>query len=123
LHAKALGYSLIVEIPEGLYFDGGLLVVGIEHFVDLWQVIEILREMHKPDGGLNIASSNAAAIKSVIQKDAWEQAMNPEHLYLRTCSTLERVLLESELSPKRLRRFVAHADCNGQIFHRLFFKC
>jgi 2-polyprenyl-3-methyl-5-hydroxy-6-metoxy-1,4-benzoquinol methylase len=101
-------FATMDEIPKGINFDGIILMDVIEHMPEPWRVIRDLCLSLKDDGWMYLATPNAGGLKSRLLKGAWKQAVNPGHLYLFTAATLERILLESNLSPRRLMWFVSH---------------
>jgi 2-polyprenyl-3-methyl-5-hydroxy-6-metoxy-1,4-benzoquinol methylase len=89
----------------------------IEHLREPWKDLRDLSDLLQPDGWLLLSTPNAACLRAHVERERWENMVNPTHFFYFTRKTLEAVLNRAGFSQMgELRfpiRYPRHTVVNG----------
>jgi len=98
----------------------------IEHLRQPWKDLDELSDLLRPDGWLLLSTPNAACLRARVERERWENMVNPTHFYYFTRESLEAVLRRagfSEIAEWRFPiRYPGHARVR-QLVHRALVSC
>lgn len=77
----------------------------IEHLREPWKDLRDLSELLQPDGSLLLSTPNAACLRARVEREQWENMVNPTHFYYFTRKSLGAVLSRAGFSQMSELRF------------------
>jgi len=98
----------------------------IEHLREPWKVLEELSTVLQPDGWLLLSTPNAASLRARLQRDRWENMVNPTHFYYFTRKSLESALVKGGFFEFTELRFPIRYPGHGwarQLLHQALVSC
>jgi cyclopropane fatty-acyl-phospholipid synthase-like methyltransferase len=106
----------------------------IEHLREPWKELEDLSDALQPEGWLMLSTPNAASLRARVERERWENIVNPTHFYYFTRKSLEAALKRAGFSDVRelqisirypehriVRRIVHHALVSCRLGGQLVF--
>jgi cyclopropane fatty-acyl-phospholipid synthase-like methyltransferase len=106
----------------------------IEHLREPWKELEDLSDALQPGGWLMLSTPNAASLRARVERERWENMVNPTHFYYFTRKSLEAALRRAGFSDVRelqisirypehriVRRIVHHALVSCRLEGQLVF--
>jgi 2-polyprenyl-3-methyl-5-hydroxy-6-metoxy-1,4-benzoquinol methylase len=106
---KQLGvpvYRSVEELPEGMSFDGIILMEVIEHLREPCSLLRQLSTRLKPGGWLFLTTPNPRGLTARLYGQRWSSASNAGHIVFFTRRTLYRVLCEVGFGEVRQAQWV-----------------
>jgi 2-polyprenyl-3-methyl-5-hydroxy-6-metoxy-1,4-benzoquinol methylase len=70
----------------------------IEHLREPWKALKDLSSLLQPDGWFLLSTPNAACLRARVERERWENMVNPTHFYYFTRKSLEAVLRRAGFS-------------------------
>jgi 2-polyprenyl-3-methyl-5-hydroxy-6-metoxy-1,4-benzoquinol methylase len=98
----------------------------IEHLREPWKVLKDLSDLLQPEGWLLLSTPNAACLRARVERERWENMVNPTHFYYFTRKTLEAVLSRAGFSQMGELRFAIQYPKHTtvrRIVHRALVTC
>ena len=125
LRAFASLGSLKEAQPEAK-FDIVTMWDVIEHLREPWKDLKDLSDLLQPDGWLLLSTPNAVCLRAHIERERWENMVNPTHFYYFTRKSLKAILTLAGFSYMyELRfpiRYPRHTTVR-RIVHRALVTC
>lgn len=110
----------------GARFEMIMIWDVVEHLREPWIELEALSTLLKPGGWLLLSTPNAASFRALLQRERWENIVNPTHFYYFERRSLRLVLKRagfSEVAEWRFSiRYPGHTTFR-RIVHRALFAC
>jgi 2-polyprenyl-3-methyl-5-hydroxy-6-metoxy-1,4-benzoquinol methylase len=125
LRAYASVGSLRDAQPEAR-FDIVTMWDVIEHLREPWKDLKDLSDLLHPDGWLLMSTPNAACLRARVERQRWENMVNPTHFYYFTRRSLEAVLSRAGFSQMGEMRFPIRYPRHTtvrRIVHRALVTC
>lgn len=98
----------------------------IEHLREPWKVLKDLSDLLQPDGWLLLSTPNAACLRARVERERWENMVNPTHFYYFTRKTLGAVLSRAGFPQMGELRFAIQYPKHPtvrRIVHRVLVTC
>jgi SAM-dependent methyltransferase len=98
----------------------------IEHLREPWKDLKELSTMLQPDGWLLLSTPNAACLRARVERERWENMVNPTHFYYFTRKSLEAALRRGGFREVGELQFsIRYPGHNGirRIVHRALVSC
>jgi len=106
----------------------------IEHLREPWKELEDLSDALQPGGWLMLSTPNAASLRARVERERWENMVNPTHFYYFTRKSLEAAFTRAGFSDvselpisirypehRIVRRIVHHALVSCRLEGQLVF--
>src|SRR5258708_8815297 len=97
-------YASLGELREAhpySKFDMVTMWDVIEHLREPWKELEDLSDALQPGGWLMLSTPNAASLRARVERERWENMVNPTHFYYFTPKSLESAVRRAALSDRR----------------------
>jgi cyclopropane fatty-acyl-phospholipid synthase-like methyltransferase len=98
----------------------------IEHLREPWKVLKDLSDLLQPDGWLLLSTPNAACLRARVERERWENMVNPTHFYYFTRKSLEAVFSRAgftQISELRFPIQYPRHTIVRRIVHRAIVTC